>query len=83
MPLTRNTAHLILQGGEVETGNVPESTDKISPDVTEDIKDKATMIETEEQAEEPQSQLQKEQQKTITGTQPQRVEDTSTTTTHV
>ena len=41
------------------------------------------MIETEEQAEEPQPQLQKEQQKTITGTQPQRVEDTSITTTHV
>ena len=38
------------------------------------------MIETEEQTKEPQPQQKKEQLKTIPETQPQRVEDTSTTT---
>ena len=66
-----------FQGGEIETRNVPKSTDKISPVVIEETKDKA---ETKGQAEEPQSQQEKEQQKTLTEAQLQTVEDISITT---
>ena len=63
----------------MELRDIPKSHDEIPPEL-EKPKDQATILQREEQAKEPEMEQKTRQQEPAPGSQPQRGEDTPTTT---